>query len=283
MRMERLSAWLLHGVHLGLALSLPLIVIVLFGCTKIKEEKADFGTEVTGEDIDRALGKAIGDASLAGLALNQYIDYDVTRRIENEDTTTNLGGTRVEVTHQADNGDYNTFTLEIKKTNRVSGGNFETIISEEPLKIRKPTLMNLGLVAVPAQRVQKISAMGLAAEAMAEERKVTRVSYHNLSEFTEATLPPRAVASRAGCGGLNPCVMSVRYIRFDMVQWYADGGTSKVSLDFGFSVQPPYLPFGENFDQFSGLLVVDCRSTYVPIESRTVFVRDCMTLEDFQK
>ncbi len=81
----------------------------------------------------------------------------------------------------------------------------------------------------------------------------------------------------------NPCALEVRYIRFDMVQWYDDGTASKVALDFGFSVQPPFLPFGEDFDQLSGLMVLDCRSTYIPIEGRTVFLRDCMTLDDFDK
>lgn len=285
MKLEKLSAWLLHGMHLGLALSLPFLVLFLFGCNKVKEEKAVYGAEVTGEAIDRALTKAIGEASLDHVDVGQYLDHTVTRRIENEDMTSTLGGTRIEVIDRADTPTTATFTLEIFKSERVAGGNFETKRSEEPLRVRKPTLMGLGLDPYP--KVRPLSALGLANEARAKaaaaERKITRISYHNLAEFTEPLAVPRAVAARAGCGGLNPCTLTVRYIRFDMVQWYSDGSTTKVALDFGFSTQPPYLPFGENFDQFSGLLVVDCRSTYVPIESRTVFVRDCMTLEDFQK
>jgi hypothetical protein len=43
------------------------------------------------------------------------------------------------------------------------------------------------------------------------------------------------------------------------------------------------IPFGRDFDQYSGLLVADCRSTYIPLETRTVYVRDCLTLDDFKK
>ncbi len=196
-----------------------------------------------------------------------------------------MGGTRIEVIDKSETETTVKFTLRIHKSERMAGGTFETKITEEPLLLNKPSLMNIGKDPLPKAR--RLSSAGFAMEArataQAAERKVVKVTYHNLQEFTQPLAAPKAVSARPGCGGLSPCLMEVRYIRFDMVQWYEDGGTTKVSLDFGFSVQPPFLPFGENFDQFSGLMVVDCRSTYVPIEGRTVYVRDCMSLEDFQK
>jgi hypothetical protein len=277
----RISSWLLHGLHFTLTLSLPFLLVFLFGCKKIEEEKPVYGPEVTGDAIDRALSKAIHDASLDHVAVGQYLDHTVTRRLENEDSTTTLGGTRIEVIDKSETETTVKFTLRITKSERLSGGTFETKVSEEPLVLNKASLESLAAGAV-AKRVST-SALEAEARVKAAARKVSRVTYHNLQEFTEPMAAPKTVAAKPDCGGLNPCSLEVRYIRFDMVQWYEDGGTTKVSLDFGFSVQPPFLPFGEDFDQLSGLLVVDCRSTYVPIESRTVYVRDCMTLEDFQK
>lgn len=282
MRMERLSAWLLHAVHLGLTLSLPFLLIFLFGCKKIEEEKAVYGPEVSGEAIDGALRKAIAGASLDNLAVGQFLDHSVVRRLENEDSTSTLGGTRVEVIDKVETDSTVKFTLRIFKSQRIAGGTFETKVTEENLDFNKSSLQSIGAMSMKSSRLSS-AALAAEAKAKAAERKISRITYHNLSEFNEALLVPKAVRERPGCGGLSPCELQVRYIRFDMVQWYDDGGTTKVALDFGFSVQTPFLPFGQDFDQLSGLLILDCRSTYVPIENRTVYVRDCMTLEDFQK
>lgn len=283
MTRERLSAWLLHAVHMGLTLSLPFLLVVLFGCKKIEEEKASYGPEVSGQNIDDALEKAIAGASLDNVAVGQYLDHTIVRRLENEDSTITLGGTRVEVIDKEESANSVKFTLRIFKSERMAGGSFETKVTEEPLVLSKPTLLNIGNDILP--KTKRLSALSLKneARAMAGERKISRITYHNLSEYTEVLPAPKLVAAKPDCGGLSPCQMAVHYVRFDMVQWYEDGSITKVALDFGFSVQPPYLPFGENFDQFTGLLVVDCRSTYVPIENRTVYVRDCTTLEDFKK
>jgi hypothetical protein len=284
MKLERLSAWKLHAVHLGLTLSLPLLLIFFLGCKKIEVEKAVYGPEVSGEAIDSALKKAIAGASLDNLAVGQYLDHTVVRRLENEDSTSTLGSTRVEVIDKVETESTVKFTLKIFKSQRIAGGTFETIETEENLNFNKSSLQGIGAMSVKSSR---LSSAALAAEARSKaetlERKVARITYHNLREFSEALTAPKAVRAKPGCGGLSPCELQVRYIRFDMVQWYDDGSTTKVALDFGFSVQTPFLPFGDDFDQLSGLLILDCRSTYVPIENRTVFVRDCMTLEDFQK
>lgn len=272
---DRPSLWL-SGLHFSLALSLPFLLVFFMGCNKVKEEKADYGPEVPGDSIDLALSKAVNGASLNNVAIGQYLDHTVTRRLENEESVTTLGGTRVEVVDKQETDTSVKFFLKIYRSERLSNGQFETRVTEEPLVLSKNGSLQSRLSSTALAQEAR-------AKAQAAQRKVQRVSYHNLREFTEVTPPPKTVRQKAGCGGLDPCQLEVRYIRFDMVQWYEGGGSTKVALDFGFSVQPPFLPFGENFDQFTGLLVVDCRSTYVPIESRTVYVRDCVTLEDFQK
>lgn len=274
---DRTSSWLLYGLHIGLALSLPFLLAFLVGCKKVEEEKPDFGPEVDGSAIDQALSKAIRGAHLDNVRVGQYIEYSVNRRLENEENTIALGGTRVEVINRQETETTEKFTLKIFRSERLSGGTFETRVTEEALVLNKSNLMDL-------QKSSRFNAISASADGRFQpQAKVTKVTYHRLREFTETREAPKAVRERPDCGGLSPCQMEVRFIQFDMVQWHDDGTQTKVSLDFGFSVQPPFLPFGEDFDQFSGLMVIDCRSTYVPIENRTVFVRDCMTLDDFQK
>lgn len=275
--------WLLHGLHFGLTLSLLFVVVLLFGCKKIAPEGADFGPAVNGQAIDAALNKAVEGASLDSIHVGQFLDHTVIRRLENEENTMTLGGTRIEVIDRVDTETIANFTLRISKSQRLNGGEFETRVSEETLPLKKSSFAALARPRVTAESLAVEAKSAPHVQANGATRKVTRVTYHNLRETSETLPAPKAVAARPDCGGISPCALNVKYVRFDMVQWYDDGGTSKVSLDFGFSVQPPFLPFGEDFDQFSGLMVIDCRSTYVPVEGRTVFVRDCMALEDFQK
>ena len=88
--------------------------------------------------------------------------------------------------------------------------------------------------------------------------------------------------ARSDCAGLNPCELPAHFVQFDMVIWSSSDNYQKISFDFAFSTKTPFIPFGRDFDQMSGLLIVDCRSTYVPVTNRTVYVRDCLTLDDFQ-
>lgn len=265
---------LLYGLHLLIALSLPFVLVLVVGCMKISEEEPNYGEEVPGEAIDLALSKAVHGASFDGTAVGQYVKYTITRRLENEETTTLLGGTQVEVFNREDTETQAKFMLKVTKSERTSNnGEFEVKITEEPLILDKVSL---------------VSSMGVRpldqgfAGAM-EERKVIKQTFHNLREFTQMEPAPKAVRERAGCGGMDPCELEMRYIRFTSVLYFNDGGRQKVAFDFAFNTKTPYLPFGRDFDQLNGLMVTDCRSTYVPITGRTVYVRDCQMLEDFQK
>lgn len=287
-----LSTYLLYALHLILALSLPVVLSLVVGCTKIEEEVVDYGPEVDADKIDLALAKAVDGASTEFTAVGQKLNYLITRRLENEETTQLLGSVNVEVMARDDAGPDYKFTLKISESERLnSNGEFEIKVSEQPLYVEKtagntpplppsPTASRL----VSPRNAKSLEAL-TGAMVSATERRVTRVSYHKLREFTESTAPSKVVSERPGCGGLNPCEIKMRYIQFDLVQWYNDGGSQKVSFDFGFALETPYLPFGESgsFTRLNGLLVLDCRSTYVPIEGRTVYVRDCQNLEDFQK
>lgn len=293
-------------IHLALTLMLPILLTVLIGCKKAKEERADYGPEVNAEAIDAEL-KAINDrASLAGIRLGQYVEYGVVRRLENSESMINMGGLRVRVDSVEDKVSYLQYTLKIAKSTRQANNTFKTVCTEAPVITPKPTGVSSPALSpatvhaaaicdeaetnsLAVQGFQPIdvqfSAKGLA-KSVARARGANepiRVSFHRLRTADAVMPPPARVKSRSDCGGLNPCEIPVRQIRFDMVIWFANGDKQRITFDFAFSDRALYLPFGDDFNRFTGLLVVDCRSTYVPVNGQNIYVRDCQSLDDFQK
>lgn len=266
-----------QGLHILLALSLPFVLLVLISCNKVKEEPGSLGAEVTSAQIDLALSKVIDDADLNHVNVGQFNEYVTTQRIENEETINAVAGSHVEVINREETDAAVKFTLKIVRTDRMGNGQWETRVTEEPLVINKPSLLSIDNRLVGTERVTASSLKMLAG------RTVKKVTFHKLRESTGVLQPPAKVRLKADCGGLNPCEIPVRYISFDMAQWTSDTQYQKISLDFAFSIQTPFLPFGEDFEQLNGLMVMDCRATYIPIETRNVYIRECKSLEDFQK
>lgn len=263
--------WGLKALHAFMTLLFAIALVSLTSCIRAKEEKADLGPEVSPDEINLALSKSVQGATLANLRVGQFLSYGVTRRLESEETVINLGSTRVDVMNKSENTDSITYNLKITKVSRQSDGTFEVRESEEPLEIKKSTTL-----AALTEPQASSTATALA-------QKPIRVTYHRLRQSTNTIPAPAAVRARSDCGGLNPCELHIRTMQFDMVQWFSDDNYQKIAFDFTFSIDPPYLPFGTDFDQFTGLLITDCRATLVPVEGRTVYVRDCLNLEDFQK
>lgn len=250
------------------------------GCIKAKELKEDLGPEVSAESIDLALSKAIGDANLNDLHVGQFVEYITTQRLENEESAMATAGSRAEIIKREETDAAFKYTIRIVRSDRTSNGNWETRVTEEPLSINKPSLIE---VVEGSARQNVVLAKALATQLAEFQADNRRVTFHNLRESSGTIDPPARVRMRADCGGLSPCEIPVNYIRFDMVAWNSDSDYQKVALDFAFSLKPPFLPHGADFEQLSGIMLIDCRSTYIPVENRTVYVRSCKSLEDFQK
>ncbi len=250
----------------------PLLILSMIGCTKIKEKDGNLGEEVSVEAINNALQKAYGQPSFRGLRLGQSVKYSITRRLENEESTLTLGGLDVEVSRYQDLPTEERFTFLITKSTRLENGEFEVRESEQEYVFNKEL------------SAEKLALQMSEARVGAQESKIERTSFHKLRESSGVISPPKQVRDRPDCGGLSPCELPVNYLQFNMVNWYSDGSTQKIAFDFAFSPATPVLSFGQDlFELLTGVLVTDCRSTYVPIEKRTVYVRDCQSLEDFQK
>lgn len=280
-RMMERKNWLLYSFHILFVLMTPFLFSLLLGCNRIKAEKVDYGPEATDDQVNNALVKAVSGRSFNNLAIGQYVDYDINRRLENEETVNTLGRLHVKVIDRKDDADTVTFTLQVTRSTRQSNDAFETVVTEEPLILEKAKEMTFADVVRSQYSAQSLRAQALASTA--EGPKKTRVSYHRLQEFTETVDAHNFIKLRNDCGGLTNCKMTIRYVFFDLVQWFDNGQSQKVSLNFGFSLDTPFLPFGNDFDQMNGLLVTDCRSAYIPVTGRTVFVRDCQNIQDLQK
>jgi hypothetical protein len=296
-RMSR--PWILRGLHLALGLSIPFVLTMLMSCIRAHEQKADLGQEYSADDVDLALSKAAEGRTLAGTHVGSFADYVVIRRLENSDTVITLGALNVNVQHQDSTGTQTKFTLQINKTTRLENGSFQTITSEEPLIVDSGTSVAgtatrsaaagsavLGFPVAPrftgrAPTVAELKTY--ASHVRASSDQPTKITFHHLRTSSGVMQVPDAVKARSDCGGISACELPVNYIQFDIVAWYSETEYQKISVDFAFSIRTPYLPFGEQFEQLTGLMVTDCRATFIPYNGGNVYVRDCQMLDDFQK
>jgi hypothetical protein len=273
--------WLIYSFHILFVLLTPFLFALVLGCNRIKAEKVDYGPEVSDDDVNNALVKAVSGRTFNNIAVGQYVDYDINRRLENEETVMTLGRLHSKVIDKKEDADTVTFTLQVTRSTRMDSDAFETVVTEEPLILEKAKDITFAQVVRSQYSAQSLRAQSLAEKA--DGPKKTRVTYHRLQEFTKVVDAHNYIKPRNDCGGLTNCQLTIRYVFFDLVQWYENGQSQKVSLNFGFSPDSPFLPFGDDFDQMNGLLVTDCRSAYIPVTGRTVYVRDCQNIQDLQK
>lgn len=245
--------------------------LVLVSCKQAKERREDLGPEYTGEQITDALLKITDKADISKIAVGQNVEYSHTRRIENAETVINMGARMVQAIERTEGIDATKIALMIQELQRDGAGKFATKVSEEEYLIAKPTAASMSFGMALARDVRTMATGGTG-----------KVTFHHLKQNDAIIDPPLAIKQRSDCGGLNPCSLRVHYVQFEMVLWQDDRNYQKISFDFGFSLQTPFLPYGRDFELFNGVLINDCRSTYVPIESRTVYVRDCFDLANFK-
>ena len=286
---------MLRAVHFLMALMVPFVLSALLGCIKAKEEPADLGPEVSPDSIDLALSKAINGAYLDP-AVGQYTTYSITRRLETEEQVKVMGATKVEVMDKVEDPatpDEVKFNLRIIKSTLLPDyTSWETTQTEEPLILKKGNSTTAAVDSILAMHEKSNPAFRMRGPAIANSSgsvsaaaKPIRRSYHRLRETNAEIDPPQGIKNRPGCGGLSPCKIPVHYVQYDLVEWYSDSEFRKLNFDLGFSSATPYLPFGQrdSIDRFNGLLITNCVAFQAQVTGRTVFVRDCSSIEDLQK
>jgi hypothetical protein len=286
------EVWTWRGIHFVLVALLPLILVFLAGCKVAKETTEDLGPAFTDEQVDEALNKAIEGYTFRYIHVGQFVHYDMNRRLENQETTINLGNLDVRIKaikdqEPGDDPNSITFIVKAEQNDRNASGGFDTKITEEPLTlIYSPSLSDaLKVSALDAMRstasAARVTTASLRSQAGAMASQP--VTYHHLKTFTTEMDVPEKVRETADCGGIPNCKLRVNFIQVQMVVWKSESSYQKYALDLAFSPDMPYIPFGDGMDQLNGLMVQNCQSTYVPIEKRTVYVRDCLILDDFRR
>jgi hypothetical protein len=286
--MQKPSPWMWRGLHLLLALALPIALALLAGCKRASEKHADLGPEVDANVIETKLWAIENQVNLDNLHVGQYVNTVVLRRIENSDDVNVLAGVTVGVIDAQDSDDHQStkYTLQINKSYLNDKSGFDTISSEDNLHLRKPSsAVPLSLLANAEphlKSLKEISQEAVHAYATGDAQP-TKITYHKFSEGDENFEVPAKLKMKADCGGLSPCQIPIHYLQFDMVLWYSDQDYQKITFDFGFSTSTPWLPFGTGFDILNGVLVEDCRATFIDVGDQNVYVRDCQQLDDLQK
>jgi hypothetical protein len=271
------------------------LLTVMLSCMKAGPQKEDLGPEYSIDQIDTVLTKVAGTGSFDNLKVGQYLLFADTRRIENGDTTIDLGGRLIEVIDRQDTTDQARFTLRLTNAERLLDGTFENTVSEDALWLDKVSTGSAGttglkfpspLSPVTAKSILHINGDPNPIPIDPSAPVQPRIAFYHLKESDSSIPAPPTIAARANCSGLSPCEIPVHYIQFEIVT-YPDPSNSdnysKVAVDLAFSTKTPMLPVGVDiFDQLSGLLVEKCQSTYVTVDDRSVYVRDCETIDDFQ-
>ncbi|MBX3021022.1 MAG: hypothetical protein KF799_05040 [Bdellovibrionales bacterium] len=280
------SNLLLRGMHFTLALSLPFLLVALLSCQRAKEQKADLGPEADPAAVEEALNAATAGRSFDGIHKDQFVDYSITQRVENNETTMLIGTVGVSVASIEETPTQKKIIFRVDRMERKDDGGFDHKVTEtDPWILSKTSsssaLLNATALGGRRPTLKELKAYSAGLRASAAPKKTT---FHQLRVATGKVNAPDAVSTKPGCGGLAVCEMPVRYVRFDIVDWYSDTDYQKVSIDFAFSLAAPFMPLSTAyFDMMNGIMITDCRSSNIPIQDRKYYVRVCKQLENFQK
>jgi hypothetical protein len=295
----RMNSW--TSLHVGLVMLLPFLLSFFLGCKKVESKPEDLGPVTDVREIESALSKIVSDASFDGIDVGRFAYATFTQRLENNEVVENLGDLLVTVAARKDPNDVPDnevhFILRIDRQERLPDQKFEKTQTEETLKLRRAGLLALldrsgvsaltevGSFASAGSLLTAASVDAVKSRSLqASQRPPVRTTFHRFRQSTGVVPVPASARARPNCGGVASCQLNVHYMQFDIVSWYSDTEYQKVSVDWAFSTDTPFLPFGERLDdQLFGMMLTGCASTYVSIPDRRVYVRQCWNLEDFQK
>lgn len=103
------------------------------------------------------------------------------------------------------------------------------------------------------------------------EDQIEGVAFHNLAVRQVALNLPELVKQKPGCLGFANCQIRSDLITYDIVFLIADGTTRTNSVEWYISSEVPF---------FSGV-IKQCASTFMPVESVRVLVKQCVEVVDF--
>lgn len=237
-----------------IAVIIPILFFGFLGCVKAPEHKADYGPEVSKEEVVSALKKqGAPDPLLIGKGEFSYYVYSQSVDIGTPKVVLQTG---ITVTNRCENDDFVKLDWVFERNDLIDGS-FKSSKEEDNAVIRKKK----------STEVEE-----------EEEESTQKITYHHLS-FEETEFPtPELVKSRSDCGGLKTesgqCVgfLKAMIVSYDRVVWENEKRGTKTHVQ---TITSPDVPYFSNKLQ-------TCQQTWVDYQGRVVPVSLCKEIKDFK-
>lgn len=277
--MQRKDERAIRAIHIIFAVAIPILLFSLLSCKRAKEEPMDLGPEVDPKLVQKALDEVFTGNTYINGQEGQYVFYEETLSVGGG-AARPAGYEFVQVEKREDVAANPHVTLNMyyqRKKLKADNSGYDVVETREAYDVKRAT--DADAMSSPLE-IHKFSAKSM--KAMVREGKADRVTYHNFSvERGPVVAVPEAVKQRTGCGGLANCSLNSVYIKVDEVKWYGED-YDIYHYDLAYTKDTPFL-INTVHETQNGLMLIGCLSTYVLVEGVKAYVRDCITLKDFQK
>jgi hypothetical protein len=220
----------LHGT---LALALPLLVALLFGCLKVpKAGLPELGPQATEDELERVISKALYGINPCRSADGQQVIYDFNARIENQEQVRPLA--RLYQT---------TLSREIEPKLKLVIGSDELDLQDGEWKEKSEEIMEFDVqcgASITSKGLDK-SEFAMKNEGDDKGREVTETTYHNLKESQGTMDPPAAVMAKPNCGDVPNCKLRYFRLEYDEVKWFSKDEYEVQRWLFTISRDAPFL------------------------------------------
>lgn len=283
-----------RGLHFAVAVVGALLLFSLLSCVRAKEEPENLGPAVEAPQVKAVLDEVFdGNTYLSGKN-DQYVYYEENISAQGG-APVDRGFDYVKLVERIEDPatpQVVKFKMHYIRKKLDDKGDFQTVESEEVYPVDNSpaapppssTSVDRSLAAIGALGPQlKSLSQKSVVRAMGRDTPPTKITYHRLEVQRGDVVPvPEAVRARGDCGGLAKCRLNSIFIKLDEVKWYGEKDYDKMHYDLVYSKDTPFLINTQN-ESMGGLMVLGCLSTHVTVDGRKVYVRNCVSLKDFQK
>jgi hypothetical protein len=236
----------------------------------------NFGDETSVEDINAALQDDSNSISPYMIKQGEFSYIEQSRYIETQQPVVILQrGDTVTLKTEDTTNFYFTVVSELVEliNNEMKPSRTEQVV---PLSKKGQHAANtvdsmIASLSSPQMSAQSVHKMDTTTDPTAP----VKTTYHNFVKDQTTFMVPALVKKRANCGGLAEDICNngipANRIRFDKVDWDANGVGNKMSVEVLYSKNVPY---------FSSQLQ-SCLSTSIPVADQRVKITQCSTIVDF--
>jgi hypothetical protein len=290
-------------IHAILALLVPLFLLSLVGCdlSDPGPQKVDFGPEVDGTQIGKAIQSTWQDSDPSSTQVGAYVTFETTDTIAGGTMQILSADTAQKVLRKTDDGKNIIFDLfEYKVNYHQDQSKPETLSREFELAFDKPQATTgtvtkaapteaeiVELVKVLSQKVN-MPVSGLEATKPEDPGPPpeTPITFHRLVTYEDSGPPPAGILQRdpKNCLGIPACIMRYRHVSFDIVFWHTPEG-DRTRVEFISSPDAPQI-LGWNMTPFRPFypgLLRTCITQLVALgeaQGKTL-VTECQNVRDF--